>query len=472
MAIKSQKLHIGGMNCVNCQTRIERKLRNTAGVKSCKVSYNEGAAEISYESELISLKEITAAIQSMDYKVIQSADGSNTGRAAGLLLIIVALFWGVQHFGLLSLLTVGRTADSAMSYGMLFVIGLLTSVHCVAMCGGINLSQCIGGGIEPAKGSVLLPSFLYNLGRVISYTVIGVIIGGIGSAFNFTSTMQGALKLIAGVFMVIMGINMLGIFPSLRKLSPRMPASISKRLNAEKPKASSPLIIGLLNGLMPCGPLQSIQIYALSTGSPLKGGLAMLLFSLGTVPLMFGLGALSRILSKKFTHKAITVGAVLVAVMGLAMLSQGWNLAGLKLPMLPAISAKSGSGQAELTSIQIEDGVQLINSTLKAGRQYPNITVQAGVPVKWTITAAKGDINGCNNRIIIKELDIEYQFKEGANVIEFTPTKTDDIRYTCWMGMISGHIYVVDGTGEASANAEAAPEPTDAPNVYNGGGCC
>jgi sulfite exporter TauE/SafE len=311
---------------------------------------------------------------------------------------------------------------------------------------------------------------LYNLGRVISYTIIGFIIGGVGSAFSFTSTVQGALKLIAGVFMLIMGINMLGIFPALRKLSPRIPASISKRLNAEKLKASSPLIIGLLNGLMPCGPLQSIQIYALSTGNPLKGGLAMLLFSLGTVPLMFGLGALSRILSNKFTHKAITVGAVLVAVMGLAMLSQGWNLAGLKLPAAPTSVAKQGSVHAGLTSIQIQDGVQLINSTLKAGRQYPNITVQAGVPVKWTITAAKGDINSCNNSIIIKELGIEYQFKEGENVIEFTPDKAEEIRYTCWMGMISGHIYIVDKSGEASAGEEA--EQTDASNVYYGGECC
>lgn len=99
-----------------------------------------------------------------------------------------------------------------MGYGMLFVIGLLTSVHCIAMCGGINLSQCIQQKrTETGNGaSVLGSALLYNLGRVISYTVIGAILGfagmliGGGSGVGISIFLQGILKIIAGIFMVLM----------------------------------------------------------------------------------------------------------------------------------------------------------------------------------------------------------------------------------------------------------------------------
>lgn len=78
--------------------------------------------------------------------------------------------------------------------------------------------------------------------------------------------------------------------------------------------------------------------------------------------------------------------------------------------------------------------------------RYPNITVQAGVPVKWVINTPEGSINGCNNRILIRDYGIEYTFHTGENIIEFTPTKTSTVRYSCWIGMIRGNIFVTDGT--------------------------
>jgi hypothetical protein len=90
-----------------------------------------------------------------------------------------------------------------------------------------------------------------------------------------------------------------------------------------------------------------------------------------------------------------------------------------------------------------KDDVQVIKSTLSP-YQYPNITVKVGTPVKWLIDAPSGSINGCNNRMFIREYGIEYTFKSGENVIEFTPSKTGKFQYTCWMGMIRATITVVD----------------------------
>jgi hypothetical protein len=174
----------------------------------------------------------------------------------------------------------------------------------------------------------------------------------------------------------------------------------------------------------------------------------MLLFSLGTVPLMLGLGSLVSALGKKFTRKVMTVGAVMVVVLGLAMFSQGANLSGLSsLSLLNchtgSAAGKTQSGVAAESAVQIIDGKQVVKSTLSSGR-YPDITVQSGTPVKWLIDAPQGSINGCNNRMLIQEYGIEHSFETGENVIEFTPTEAGAFRYSCWMGMIRGTITVTE----------------------------
>ncbi|MDR0874969.1 MAG: sulfite exporter TauE/SafE family protein [Clostridiales Family XIII bacterium] len=455
---KPAKLRIGGMTCISCQRRIEKKLRGTAGVKSATVSYRAGTASVTYDPDLVSLKDISAAIQQLDYTVLSGkSQPADTRRAVGILILLFAVFMLLKQFGLADIFNVFPTAETGMDYGMIFVIGLLTSVHCIAMCGGINLSQCIpaaAGNKPPSfadsigessglRTSAFVPSLQYNLGRVAAYTAVGFLVGAVGSALSFGSGVQGALKLFAGVFMLIMGINMLGLIPGLRRLTPHMPAVFADKIDAQKSKSSSPLIVGLLNGLMPCGPLQAMQLYALSTGSPGEGALSMLLFSLGTLPLMFGIGALSSILSQKFTRRVMTVGAALVVVLGISMFSQGWSLAGL--PSSTAFAGAAGSAGSETSGegVTIENGVQVVRSSLESGR-YPAITVAAGTPVKWIIDAPQGSLNGCNNAMQIPAYGIQYQFKTGENVIEFTPDKPGAVPYSCWMGMIRSTITVVE----------------------------
>ncbi|WP_230397379.1 urease accessory protein UreH domain-containing protein [Novisyntrophococcus fermenticellae] len=468
--IRHISLRIGGMTCISCQQRIENALQKTKGIRKVKVSYSTGTADVDFDIQQISESKIKNVIEETGYSVLKEHTdrAQNKNRAVGFLIIIAALYVLLEQSGILNLLVPGQLAETNMGYGMLFVIGLITSVHCVAMCGGINLSQCITQNQSnegESRFAALRPTFLYNLGRVVSYTIVGFIVGGLGSVITFSTTAQGALKLTAGIFMMIMGMNMLGIFPGLRRLTPRMPRIFSRRINAEKAKSNSPLIVGLLNGLMPCGPLQSMQIYALSTGSPFAGALSMFLFSLGTVPLMFGIGALSSMLSKKFTHKVMTAGAVLVTVLGLSMLSQGFTLSGFSIPSISANASKTSESTGD--AAEIADGEQIVNSTLQPG-SYPEITVHAGIPVKWVIDAPKGSVNGCNNAIYIPEYDIEYKFKTGENIIEFMPDKTGQYNYSCWMGMIRSIITVVDpGTEipEASDNggdtSDSGPQPAN-----------
>lgn len=512
MRLTSKLLRIGGMTCVNCQNKIQKKLSNTSGITEVTVSYNERSAKITYDTDLISLSSIVTIIENLDYEVLseQEEERIDLSRIICLLVIIISLYIMLQQLGILNLLVPSQLADTSMGYGMLFIVGVITSVHCIAMCGGINLTQCIPNKNVSLKNSRRLeafrPSFLYNLGRIVSYTAVGFILGFVGmlisggSGTGLPTLVQGILKLIAGIFMVIMGINMLEIFPWLRKFNPRLPKFLAVKIGNQKGKSRQPLIVGLLNGLMPCGPLQSMQIVALASGNPFAGGFSMFLFSLGTVPLMLGLGSIVSALGKKFAQKVMSIGAVLVVVLGLAMLSQGGSLSGMLLPnrlllMVIALSIlgvigsipfqktlyKGGSlvaaavimiagstvwshiaevnnqkaAASAQVEVELEDGVQVINSTLASG-SYPNITVLAGIPVKWIINAPAGSINGCNYKMLLEEYGIEYSFHEGENVIEFTPTKAGSYGYTCWMGMIRGNIYVADGDGTiTSTNSQS-----------------
>ncbi|MDR2657297.1 MAG: sulfite exporter TauE/SafE family protein [Oscillospiraceae bacterium] len=446
---KTVRLNIGGMTCVSCQNRIQRGLRAAPGISGATVSWNEGAADITYDPAVISVMAIAEIIEKLDYKVLKDSGAKTPGveRAVGIIVIIVALYMLLQHFGILNRLAPSQLAEGGMGYGMLLVIGILTSVHCIAMCGGINLSQSMPkGGVSTGWLDAFMPSALYNLGRVISYTFIGFILGFAGLLFGgggepgLPASVQGILKIIAGAFMVIMGINMLGLFPALRRFQPRMPRIFSRGIAERKPSVAGPLVVGLLNGLMPCGPLQSMQIVALASGSPIVGALSMLAFSLGTVPLMLGLGGIVSALGNRFTHKVMTVGAVLVVVLGLAMLSQGGGL--LNWNPWSAGGALSNIGGSNTGAGDMVDGVQVVNSTLQPN-SYPDITVKAGVPVKWIINAPDGSINGCNARFNVYEYGImNYSFKPGENVIEFMPDKVGRFTYTCWMGMIRASITV------------------------------
>lgn len=470
-------LRIKGMSCVNCENKIERNLKNKKGIANAIVSYNNESAVITYDPKAVSIEEINNIIRKLGYEVTgqtaneESASGGFDGvRAVGVFVILLALYVIVNRFGGFQIFNSFPQAKEGMSYGMLFIIGLLTSTHCVAMCGGINLSQCVPGqsalSTAASRLASLRPSILYNSGRVISYTIVGGLVGALGSIVSFSNTGKGMVALAAGIFMVIMGLNMLNLFPWLRRFNPRMPKIFAAKLNEQK-KSNRPLYVGLLNGLLPCGPLQAMQLYALSTGDPVKGALSMLLFSLGTVPLMFGLGALSTILTKRFTSRMMTVSAVLVVILGVFMFSNGMALTGYAMPFASNAVSQFRPSSGQIEKAALEGGVQKVTTTLSSGRYEP-IAVQAGVPVQWNIQADASDINGCNNRIVIPEYNIEKQLEPGDNIIEFTPDKTGTIPYSCWMGMIRSQISVVNDLGDSSQIPDAAELPSSLPSCCGG----
>lgn len=348
----------------------------------------------------------------------------------------------VEFFKNLFLLKYLPNLGTNASYGLLFIFGVLTSFHCIGMCGGIAISQCVkkdeieDESLSNKPHGWLVPSLIYNLGRVISYTIVGGIVGGLGHIISFSGMLKGVVPIIGGLFMIIMAINLLGIFPILRRLNIRMPYFIAKKITRRN--NYSPAIVGFLTGLMPCGPLQIVQLYALGTKSVVFGALSMFFFSVGTVPVLFIFGAINTIISKKFSRVILKVSACIVLVLGVVMIGRGLALYGVSIGMHHQMNMK---GDQAVSTIQ--GNVQTVTTEIKSD-SFPPIVVQKGIPVKWTIRANRDNLNECNNAITIPKFKIEKKLAVGDNIVEFTPNEVGEFTFTCWMGMIKSKIMVVD----------------------------
>jgi len=489
MADKLSKVTIpvDGMTCSRCEQRIEKAVGELDGVLEVHASAGISEVWVKYDAGRAALGSIYEAIRRAGYQVrartletnapapAKKTSGASIYRFLGLIAVVAAVYLIIRY-------TVGfnflPAVSQSMGYGLIFVVGLLTSLHCVAMCGGIVLSQGVKRKEEtaaPAAGftSRLLPNLLYNGGRVISYTIVGGVVGGLGSLFSLSTALKGAMPVVAGAFMLFLGLRMLGIFPWLSRLRIRLPGIAGRRFSAAA-RGRGPFVVGLLSALMPCGPLQTMQVYALGTGSFFAGALSMFLFSVGTVPLLLGFGLVSSLLSAKLNARMLRASGVLVLFLGLVMFTRGMSLFGVALPALRPASSATGIAVARLA-----DGAQEVRTRVDSGRYYPLI-VQAGVPVRWILNVTADDLNGCNNPVTVPQYGIRKQLVPGENLIEFTPTQAGTIGYTCWMGMISSYIKVVPDLTRIAAADLKQPSPEDLASALGpgsgagsaGGGCC
>ena len=476
MSIKKKRLKVQDMTCTSCENRVEKAVKKLYGVSIVKASYSGQFAEVEYDSALCGTDQIKAAIKSAGYTPESSTKGSTDNKFIGILIVVaIVAFLGINasSFDMESML-------SNASYAVLFIVGILTSIHCVGMCGGIMLSQSLSKESK-SKFEAMEPAILYNLGRILSYTILGGIIGALGSVLSLSLSAKAALQIFAGIFMLIMGFNMAG-FSAFRKLSIKLPSAACRIKN----KPRTPFLVGFLNGLMPCGPLQTMQLFALGTGSPLKGALSMFIFAIGTVPLMLTFGAISGLLSKGYTKKLLKFSGVLIIVLGLIMGNRGLALAGVNINPLSLLkldssatsnSSTSSTGNKAATPSSnegkavLKDGVQVINMAVGSRGYSPNVLyIQKGIPVKWVIDGKQ--LNSCNNAIAIPSLNQQYDLQSGENIIEFTPGDKDFI-FSCWMGMIRGKFKVVDDLGSINASSGTssdttsdASDPSKKPSIY------
>jgi len=494
--MKTENIKVKGMHCTSCEETIERQLLKIDGVKACKADYAKQNVTVTFDESKTNLGEIKGKIEEKQYECDSSCDNdaqpksasdARAGRRAYLkpailtLALVAVLFGGyqlVQGFGGFGfdLPTIGGPASLALLFG----IGLLTGFHCVGMCGGFVMSYTAKNAADGRKNLNVYSHLQYGTGKLISYTVIGAVFGLIGTIFVFTPLLKGAASIFAGLFLVLFGINMLNIFPQLRKARLPMPKSISRFVFANSDKQRRPLVTGLLNGLLiACGPLQALYIYAAGTGSVASGALALFAFGLGTLPVMFGFGMFASYVSKNMTRNILKASGLIVIVLGLVMLNRGLTLMGtgydlnsVAASFIPVVQAQgaasssAGNGAVITGSGQFQEIRMNVTS---AGWVPDRFVLKAGVPVKWIINGVQ--ITSCNKAIQVPKLGLQFDIKQGEQVIEFTPPNEDTvIPWSCWMGMIQG-TFIVKTNIDLSNQQQVQSELSAAKPATSGGSC-
>jgi len=470
----TKKFKTKGMACPSCEKIIAKQVFSLPGTKRIKIDHITEEAEVDFDEEKTSFEEIKKVIEEKGY-LCELNQGSKKkkhwiGWIFGIIGIVIIGYFLLQLFDTIHLPEISQNTG----YGLLFIVGLLTGFHCVSMCGGFVISYTTKGIKEGKKPHQMHLS--YAIGKIISYTIIGATFGLLGSIIAFTPMMRGIAGILAGLFLVVFGLKMLNIFPALRKFQLKMPNFINKFIKKEsKEHHNSPLVIGLLNGLMiACGPLQAIYIMAAGTGSVVEGAKLLFVFALGTLPVMLGFGYLTSTISKKVTHKILKASGVIVIILGIVMVNRGLALTGTGYDFnsltvdFPPFTQDENSIAVEGGPI-FKDGYQEIRMEInRYGWEPDKFLLKKGVPVKWIIDGK--EINGCNNAIQVPKYGLNFDIRNGEQMIEFTPTETGMVPWSCWMGMIPG-IFIVKEEINGQEDIDALDE-VSVPQRGSCGGSC
>ncbi len=324
------EVNVTDMQCGGCETVIEEALIVLDGVQDVSADYPTGSVKVAFDSEKAAQEDIEETIEASGYHVASTepVKPAKPGKKPGWLKFIVALLAVIVLA--VVMVSVRKLShqfslpdfDSRLSDGMILIIGLVTGLHCIGMCGGFVISYTArdAGQGRPS----FLSHLLYGLGKTLSYAMFGAMFGLLGSMISITPFMKGVTNIAAGGFLVLFGLNMLGFFKILRHVRIKQPKSLARFASRHQRQSRSPLFIGFFTGfLLGCGPLQAMYVLAAGSSDPLVGAKILTLFGLGTLPALFSFGFLTRWISSQATHRFFQLSGVILIFVGMMMTNKG-----------------------------------------------------------------------------------------------------------------------------------------------------
>ena len=459
---------VSGMHCASCELLIEKKLLGLTGIKSVEAKTGRGEVTVEYEKEKPSLEFLNRLFKEENYRFFDHRPNpglNNKKSDLGFILvagaIIILGFLGINRLGLGSLVGV----SSKSSLPLFFVFGILAGIStCAALVGGMVLSMSKQWNEYYAEKSSTIsklePHFLFNIGRIISFGIFGGFLGFLGKNITISFTFTSILVLVVSVLMFLMGLQMLGV-KYFQKFQPTAPKFLTRYVADERNFQAKfmPVLMGALTFFLPCGFTITTQGLALLSGSPIQGALIMSAFVLGTTPILLGIGFSSVKFSSRphWANRFTKVAGILVLFFALFNLNSQMNVLGI-ISINDLLSKKSSVDAVENGLPPIVGGKQIIKMNASASGYQPSyFKVKAGVPVRWEITDT--GTSGCTNAVISKGLyEGQISLTPGqVSVKEFVPEKPGEYKFSCWMGMISGVIEVVDKNGTGGLSPSTAP---------------
>lgn len=322
MVMVNRQLQVQQMVCVGCEDIINQTAKALPGVVSVKAEFVSGCVAIGYDDSQIDLLEIIKAIEAKGYPVTAEAQkGSGIVTKIAVFILLFMVVGGVALWGKTLMPQIMPLITSNMEDSLLIGVGFLTGFHCIGMCGGFIVAYT---NPQHSKWRQLWAHLSYGFGKTFSYSLLGAGFGLLGASIAITPHIRGIAALTASVFLVVYGLKMLGIFAILRRFTLRLPSAATGKINSSLRKHRSPLMTGLLTGLLlGCGPLQAMYVMAAGSGDPLQGAKILFLFGIGTLAPLLGFGMFASVLSANAMHQLVRVSGILVIAMGLMMANRG-----------------------------------------------------------------------------------------------------------------------------------------------------
>ncbi len=366
---------------------------------------------------------------------LRKTETLNWSRIGGAIILIAAVYLVAKWTGALAF---SPNIQSSTGLGAVFLIGLFAAVSsCTAAVGGLIAAFSSRYALEHLNASFvakMTPHALFNIGRLIGFAGFGALIGLLGQSVALSTQMNGLVVLTVAMLMIGLGIQLMDVLPTSYAIRPpKWLAYRIQRLSLSN-KPWVPGILGALTFFLPCGFTQSVQLFALTTGSPIQAALTLFVFALGTTPALFGISAATSSLKGRNLGRMTRLIGASVIVLGLSNVQNGATLLGFT-----GLSAETDDGSPSTPTLV--DGRQLVQMEItRYGYQPEIIEVLEDVPVEWEIYA--GEVLGCADTLVVPEMGITQRIESGFNRIKFTPRQAGTYVFSCSMGMYRGTLIV------------------------------
>jgi sulfite exporter TauE/SafE len=343
---------------------------------------------------------------------------------------------------------------------VVFITGLTTGgLSCLAVQGGL-LASSLANQIEqdlgaqsrlnkktaPAKfrPQIAQPILLFLIAKIIAYTLLGFLLGALGSVLQLTPLMRAVLLGAIGIFMVGNGLRMLKVHPIFRYFVIEPPSALTRYIRRKSKNGTSlltPLFLGAMTVLIPCGVTQAMMATAVGTGDPLQGAAIMASFTLGASPVFFALAYLATRLGSTLEKYFTRVVAVVVIILGIVSVESGLNLAGSPISITRLLSP--AASQETTTSIDPPGSTsgQVITINATNSGYSPKI-LHAAANAQLTLNLITRNTTSCARAIVFPALNVEKVLPASGQVsVDVPPQERGTVMsYSCSMGMYTGQI--------------------------------
>lgn len=444
------------MHCPSCEKLLEGEFKNIPGVRGVQVNRKTDSADIFFAGEEPDFQKIRKTAEKFGYTVFENKSANSDAKSkapladwlkAGMIILVILFLYRIfQSAGIARGVNIG---SASISYSVAFLVGLVASVSsCLAVVGAVVIafSEKYQSDKKSFFESTVRPNFSFHIGRLGTFFILGGLLGAIGGELNISGNFISIYTIIIAVVMGWLGLNILGIAPSLSAAGIKMPKKFSARwedLKRSEHKAA-PFVLGGLTFFLPCGFTQSMQLFALASGSFLTGGLSLFLFALGTVPSLLVLGITASWTKNRGFSVLQKVAGSLILIFAIYTFNSGLALKGVHTNVVSSNNNKKVETKSDFSQVRNQDASeaqQIVAMNVTSSGFEPSVfNIKQGVPVKWIINGV--DVTGCTSTIIVPSYDISKSLKAGENIVQFTPKSKGNINFSCGMGMVRGKFVV------------------------------